>query len=92
MEIKDFNNEKSIKVNCSFCGKEIECPESMVEKSKKNMCSDWFNNKDWSDEDINDVHVDIPMGEFPDTVASSMADQMIEMKFLKFQLELLQKR
>ena len=81
MEIKNFNNEKSIKINCSFCGKEIECPESMIEKSKKHMCSDCFNNKGWNDKEIKDVHVDIPMGEFPDTVASTMADQMIEKMF-----------
>ena len=33
METKDFSDSKSVNVDCSFCGNEIECPEEMIEKS-----------------------------------------------------------
>ena len=72
---------KSVKVKCSFCGKEIECPEDMLEKSKKHMCYECFITKELSDEEIKDVHVDIPMDLLPETVASGMADGMVEEVF-----------
>lgn len=30
MKMKDFENSKIIKVNCDFCGKDMECPEEML--------------------------------------------------------------
>lgn len=81
MEIKDFSKSKSVKVNCSFCGKEIECPEEMLEKSKKHMCYECFNTIEPPDEEIKDVHVDIPVDKLPETMASGMADRMVEEVF-----------
>ena len=34
-EPQDINDAKSVKVNCSFCGKEIECPKDMLRYAAK---------------------------------------------------------
>ena len=81
MELKDLSNIKSIKVNCSFCGNEMECPEDMLEKSKKHMCYKCFITNEPSDEEVKGVHVDIPMDKMPQTVASGMADEMVDETF-----------
>ncbi|MBI2548436.1 hypothetical protein HYW21_03730 [Candidatus Woesearchaeota archaeon] len=81
MDIKDFSKEKSIKVNCSFCGNEIECPESMLEKANKHMCYECFITKELSDEEIKDVHVDIPRDKMSEFAASEFADNIVEETF-----------
>jgi len=81
MEIKDFSKSRAIKTNCNFCNKEIECPEDMIEKSKKHMCYECFIAGKLSGEEIKDVHVDIPLDKISDAVASEMADNMIEKIF-----------
>jgi len=81
MEIKDFSKSKSIKVNCSFCNKEMECPEDMLEKSKKHMCYECLITRGPSEEEIEDVHVDIPMDKMIETAVSGMADKMVEETF-----------
>jgi hypothetical protein len=81
MKTKDFNNSKSVNVNCSFCGNMIECPENMLETSKKHMCYECFITKEPSDEEIKDVHVDIPIDKMPEITASGMADTMVEEAF-----------
>lgn len=50
-----------VKVNCSFCGKEIECPKNML-NSEKHACFECFQNLDKlsPSEDIRKIHVDIP--------------------------------
>ena len=62
MEMKDFSKSKIVKVNCSFCSKEMECPEEMLEKSKKHMCHECFFDRlqKGGSETLQDVHVDIP--------------------------------
>ncbi len=72
-----FKEEKSIKVNCSFCGKGMECPEEMLESSKKHMCHECFITIEPQEEEMKDVHVDIPTDKLPETVASGMADSMV---------------
>ena len=61
-EHQNINYKKSIKVKCSFCKKEIECPENMLH-SKKHMCYDCFQNAGEiaKGENLGQVHVDIPM-------------------------------
>lgn len=81
MEIKDFSKSKSVKVNCSFCGNEIECPEDMLETSKEHMCYACFITREPSDKEIKDVHVDIPTDKMPEVLASGMADKMVEELF-----------
>lgn len=74
-------DKKSVKVNCSFCGNEMECPESMIEDSKKHMCYECFITKEHLEEEIKDVHVDIPMDKIPEVTASGMADTLVEEVF-----------
>ena len=76
-ETKDLNNIKSVKVNCDFCSKEMECPETMLKTAKKQMCFECFNNKNYPDEELKDVHVDIPINEIQENVCSEMADKMV---------------
>lgn len=81
MENQNLNNEKTVKINCDFCDKEIECPEEMLEKSKKQMCYDCFIEREPSDKELKDVHVDIPMDKMPAVISSNLADYMVEEEF-----------
>ena len=75
----------SVKVNCDFCGREIECPKEMLEKSKKHMCHKCFLDKvhNGSDEALKDVHVDFPTNDLINETASRMTDSMVEEVFPK---------
>src|SRR3989338_3691062 len=77
MEMKDFSNSKSVKVDCSFCGKEITCPEKMLKTSNKHMCYECFITHEPTEEEIKKVHVDIPIDKMSEVTASSMADRMV---------------
>ena len=68
----------SVKVNCSFCGNEIECPEDMLATANKHMCYECFITQEPSDEAIRDVHVDIPNDKIPEVTASGMADRAVD--------------
>src|SRR3989344_6088948 len=81
MEIKDYSKGKSVKVDCSFCGNKIECPKDMIETSKKHMCYECLITRVPADEEIKDVHVDIPTAKMPEIAASGMADKMVEELF-----------
>lgn len=81
MKVKDFSNTKSVKVDCSFCGNEMECPEEMLEKSKKHMCYECFIKNEPSDKEIKNVHVDIPMDKMQEMTASGIAGMMVEEAF-----------
>ena len=67
--------EKSIKVNCSFCGKGIECPENMMQ-SKKHMCYTCFQNAGElsKGEDLGQVHVDIPMDKMDELIPENLTN------------------
>jgi len=75
-------NIKSVKVNCSFCGNEMECPKNMLEESEKHMCFECFQNADEKDmpSDISKVHIDIPkeklLDEMPDAMTNSMVEEL----------------
>lgn len=73
----------SIKVNCDFCGKEIECPKNMLEKAKKHMCHECFLDKahNGNDEPLEDVHVDFPTNELISELANKMTNEMVEEMF-----------
>ena len=53
-------NEKIFKVNCDFCGKEIECPENMLD-SKTHACFKCFQGLDRNHKKLKPgkLHVDI---------------------------------
>lgn len=73
-------NENSIKVNCGFCGKDMECPKSMLVTSKKHMCHLCFQERvdKGSGEELKDVHVDYPTYDLIDETASRMVDDMVK--------------
>jgi len=77
MEAKDFSKSKIVKVECSFCGKGMECPEEMLKTSKKHMCHECFIKMEPQEEEMKDVHVDIPTEHLPETIASGMADSLV---------------
>ena len=82
MKIKDFENSKIIKVKCSFCGKDMECPDEMLKTSKRHMCYECFQKSDTiRDKDMKDIHVDIPTNELSDTIAESFADTAVDEVF-----------
>lgn len=60
-----IEEQKMLKVNCSFCGKEIECPESMLETSEKHLCYECFRRKakDVKLQELSEgkIHIDIPL-------------------------------
>jgi len=75
--------KKSVRVNCSFCGKEIECPEDMLENSKKHMCYECFQNAGElaKGEDLGEVHVDIPMDKMDELIPENLTNSLVEEAF-----------
>ncbi len=75
-------SENLTKVNCDFCGKEIECPKDMLEKVKKHMCYECFQDREEnSDEELKDVHVDFPTNELINDSADRMVSEMVDSVF-----------
>lgn len=74
---------KSVKVNCSFCGSEMECPENMLKESEKHMCFECFQNADEGNmpSDVSKVHIDIPKEKLLDTMPDAMTTSMVEELF-----------
>ena len=73
--VSEIKDEDIVKVNCSFCGKEIDCPKNML-KSKKHACYDCF--KKIGDEipakEVGKIHVDFDMGQFEEDMPSFLAE------------------
>ena len=73
--VSEIKEEDIVKVNCSFCGKEIDCPKNML-KSKKHACYDCF--KKIGDEipakEVGKIHVDFDMGQFEEDMPSFLAE------------------
>lgn len=82
-ESQDNTVKKSVKVNCSFCGGEIECPEDMLQKSKKHMCYKCFQNAGElaKGEDLGGVHVDIPMDKMDELIPENLTNSLVEEAF-----------
>ncbi len=79
-------NNKSVKVNCSFCGKEIECPEDMLKDAEKHACFECFEDREdkfagLSEEEIGKIHVDYPLEELNSRMAKDLADELVEQEF-----------
>jgi len=76
------NNEPQ-KVNCDFCGREMECPKGMLDK--KQMCHECFYERveKGGDENgpIKNVHVDIPTDKLISKTADGMANDLVENLF-----------
>ena len=75
--------KESVKVNCTFCGKEIECPNDMLQKSKKHMCYECFQNAGElsKGEDLGQVHVDIPMSRMDELIPENLTNSLVEGAF-----------
>ncbi|MFH1977957.1 MAG: hypothetical protein ABIJ92_01375 [Candidatus Aenigmatarchaeota archaeon] len=70
--------EESVKVDCSFCGKEIECPPNML-SAEKHACYECFQElKKSPPKDFNRIHVDIPKDKF---ISDALLDTMMEEEF-----------
>lgn len=71
------NNEKLLKVNCSFCNKEMECPEDMM-NAKYHACFECFQEREeeLSKLDEGKLHVDMPMDEaFFEGMVSTLVEE-----------------
>lgn len=65
---------ESKKINCSFCDKEIECPEDMM-KYDKHACYSCFKKigKEIPEDGLGNVHVDMPPEEMdPEEVVAML--------------------
>ena len=82
-EPQEIDVKESVKVNCSFCGKEIECPKDMLQKSKKHMCYDCFQNAGElaKGEDLGKVHVDIPMDKMYELIPENLTNSLVKEVF-----------
>ena len=83
--IKEFTTKNVVKVKCDSCGKEIECPEEMLKTSKKHLCYTCFQDpkstKDFKDDELRNVHVDIPLEEATNEIADNIATVMVDETF-----------
>jgi hypothetical protein len=77
--------EESVKINCSFCNKEIECPKEML-NSKKHACYECFEKlqDELPDEEIQNMHVDIPMDKMDDIAAKVFIEKIMDGVFPEF--------
>ena len=78
-ESQNITDKKSIKVKCSFCGREIECPEEMMH-SKKHMCYACFQNPGElaKNADLKQVHVDIPLDKMDELFPENMTNALLK--------------
>lgn len=83
MDEEKTKSEETVKVNCSYCGKEIECPKNMLDKVEKHACLDCFKNLDkkQSNNMGAKVHVDIPLDEALGSIASEFANKQTKEVF-----------
>ena len=74
-----MNNEESVPVNCSFCGKQIECPVDMLDKAEKHACFECFTKigDTISEKDLNKIHVDIPQENAIEVMSKHLVDKML---------------
>jgi len=83
--MKDVSNGTVVKVKCDSCGKDIECPKEMLKTSKKHLCYACFQDpestKDFKDDELKNVHVDIPLDEGGYEIADSIATVMVKETF-----------
>lgn len=78
--LEETSESEAVKVNCDFCGTEMECPPHML-KSKQ-MCHKCFHKRteEGGDENgpLENVHVDMPKDEIPAHVARNITDSLVE--------------
>lgn len=72
--------EKEIMVQCSFCGKDIPCPENM-KGHEKHMCFGCFNKPVGDDIDFDKVHVAVPYDKMNEMVLPEIMKNVSEKVF-----------
>ncbi len=74
-----------VKVNCSLCSKEIECPRDMLKTSEKHVCGECFIERrdELSKLGTDKVHVDMLKDDFFDMMATEMTNELVEKEFPK---------
>jgi len=77
--------EKMIKVNCSFCNKEIESPESMM-NSEKHSCWECFDKikDELPHDEIHRMHVDIPRDKADKMMCDMLTENLEDEEFSLF--------
>jgi len=82
--LKIMMKEQILKVKCSFCGKEIECPKDMID-TEKHSCFECFEKlKDsWSDIEKGKIHIDMPSEKLNQVLPEVLTDSMVEKIFPK---------
>ena len=75
MNEEKTKSEETVIVNCSYCGKEIECPKEMLDKVEKHACIDCFKNLPKDKNNKTKIHVDIPMKEAIENIAGEFASK-----------------
>ena len=73
-----MTDEETVKVNCSYCCKEIECPIGLLDKVEKHACVDCFENLPKDKDNLTKVHVDIPMNDVMDDIADEFVKKQIK--------------
>ena len=78
--------EKTVKVKCNFCSKEMECPEDTVKNVEKYACFECFKKKEdefsgMSEEELGKIYVDFPPEELNQRMAEDLADELVEQEF-----------
>ena len=83
--MKDATDSTLVKVTCDVCGKDIECPKEMLKTSKKHLCYTCFQDpkstKGFTEDELKNVHVDIPMEDMTDEIADHLATTMVNEVF-----------
>lgn len=76
--MKQYKKEEIKKVKCDFCGKEIECPEDMLD-SDKHTCFECFKGLEGKmpKDEIARVHVDIPTEKMDEIMPDMMIEQVV---------------
>lgn len=74
--------KRMLKVSCSFCGREMECPEDMM-SSEKHACFKCFSEirKNPNREDLGRIHVDVPRSEMDDLMPEFLVEKFVEKVF-----------
>jgi hypothetical protein len=73
---------KSVKVKCSFCGREIECPEHMLKDVERHMCFECFKGSshklaDISEEEFRKIHIDIPKDKMDEVMPDFLLNSIL---------------
>ena len=72
------------KVNCSFCGSEMECPENMLD-ADMHMCFACAKNPPESAKKLKGkIHIDMPLDSQFEEMAAMMADTAVKEDFPRF--------